>query len=111
MKALELRIVLNTWFRLPYVGKDVYIDLMRAKVKHESRLGFCVTSETNLSRAMAVLTSILNEPVEMARSCFICDKALEESLGEASSICRECASSHDSYDIYVMKFAKLMETA
>jgi hypothetical protein len=93
------------------VGKDVYVDLMRAKVKHESRMGFCLTSETNVPRALAILTNIMNEPVELARSCFICDKPLEEVKEEGSSICGECASDPDSYDIYVMKFAKLMETA
>ena len=105
-----MRIVLNSWFRLPYVGKDVYVDLMRAKVKHESRMGFCLTSETNVPRALALLMNIMNEPVELARSCFICDKPLE-AKEEVSSICSECAYDPDSYDIYMMKFAKLMETA
>ena len=93
------------------MGKDVFMDLMKAKVKRDSRLGFCFTSETNVPRALATLTLALNEPVELARSCFLCDKPLEESVEENSTLCKECASSSDSYDIYVMKFAKLMETA
>jgi hypothetical protein len=106
-----LKIVLNSWFQLPYVGKDVFSDLMRSKVKRDSRLGFCFTSETNVARALAVLSKALNEPVELAQSCFVCDKPLEEtSEGGRATICIECAANSDSYDIYVMKFAKLMET-
>jgi len=96
---------------LPYVGKDVFADLMRAKVKRDPRLGFCFTPETSVLRALAVLTNALKEPVELAKSCFICDKPLDEAVDGGSSICKECAASSDSYDIYVMKFAKLMETA
>ncbi len=93
------------------MGKDVFADLMRAKVKRDPRLGFCFTPETNVLRALAVLTNALNEPVELAKSCFICDRSLDEVEGGNNSICKECAASPDSYDIYVMKFAKLMETA
>jgi hypothetical protein len=93
------------------VGKDVFADLMRAKVKRDPKLGFCFTSETNVLRALAILTNALNEPVELAKSCFICDSPLDEAEEGSSSICKECAVSTDSYDIYVMKFAKLMETA
>jgi hypothetical protein len=84
---------------------------MKAKVKRDTRLGFCFTSETNVPRALSVLSTALDEQVELARSCFICDKPLDESLSESDTICKECASGEDSYDIYVMKFAKLMETA
>lgn len=83
---------------------------MKAKVKRDAKLGFCFTSDTNVPRALAVLSAALDEPVELARSCFICDKPLDESE-EADSICKQCASASDSYDIYVMKFAKLMEIA
>jgi hypothetical protein len=100
---------MNSWFPLPWIGKDVYADLMKAKVKRDARLGFCFTAETNVPRALTILTNALNEPVELARSCFICEKPLEES-DEKASICSECRSNADSYDIYVMKFAKLMET-
>jgi len=103
---------MNTWFQLPWVGKEVYADLMRAKVKRDSRLGFSFTSETNVPRALTVLSNALNEPVELARACFICEKPLEETVeSEHSAICGDCRSGEDSYDIYVMKFAKLMETA
>jgi hypothetical protein len=105
-----LKILQNSWFQLPWVGKEVYADLMKAKVKRDTRLGFCFTSETNVPRALSILSLALNEPVELAKSCFICDKPLDESK-EATTICTDCASNEDGYNIYIMKFAKLMETA
>jgi hypothetical protein len=105
-----MKIVMNSWFQLPWVGKDVYADLMKAKVKRDSRLGFSFSSETNVPRALSILTTALDEPVELAKACFLCEKALDEE-GEQRSICLNCESSEDSYDIYVMKFAKLMEIA
>jgi len=106
----RLRIVLNSWFPLPWIGKEVYADLMKAKVKRNPRLGFCFTPETNVPRALSILTNALNEPVELARSCFICDKPLDESGSEKATICSDCIANDDSYDVYMMKFAKLMET-
>lgn len=102
---------MNSWFQLPWIGKDVYSDLMKARVKRDSRLGFSFTTETNVPRALSILTAALKEPVELARSCFICDKPLEESdTDERRTICSDCESGEDSYGIYLMKFAKLMET-
>ncbi len=108
-----MKIVLNSWFQLPFVGKEVYAELMKAKVKRDSRLGFRFTSETNVSRALTVLSNALDEPVELAKACFICDGALEEDsgAGSARTICKTCEGNSDAFDLYVMKFAKLMETA
>lgn len=107
-----MRIVMNAWFQLPWIGKDVYADLMRAKVKRDSKLGFSFTSETNVPRALTILSNALDEPVDLARACFICDKPLEDIVEpEHGTICADCRSGEDSYDIYIMKFAKLMETA
>ena len=107
-----MKIVMNSWFRLPFVGKDVYADLMKAKVKRDTRLGFRFTSETNVSRALTILSNALDEPVELAKACFICDGALEDEPEGSSprTICIACEENPDSFDLYVMKFAKLMET-
>ena len=87
-----MKIVMNSWFQLPFVGKDVYADLMKAKVKRDPRLGFRFTSETNVSRALTILSNALDEPVELAKACFICEGALEEESGTISSrsICKTC---------------------
>jgi hypothetical protein len=108
-----MKIVVNKWFQLPWIGKETYMDLMKAKVKRDSKFGFKFSSDTNTSRALAVLSSALDEPVELARSCFLCDNPIEEAefAGFETSLCPGCVKNEDAYDLYVMKFAKLMETA
>ncbi|MDA4130595.1 MAG: hypothetical protein OK457_07470 [Thaumarchaeota archaeon] len=107
-----MKIVLNKWFQLPYVGKETYSDLMKARVKRDSKFGFKFSSETNVTRALSVLSTALDEKFELARSCFVCDNPIEdqeESQGQESSLCSACTKNEDAYDLYMMKFAKLME--
>jgi hypothetical protein len=109
-----LKIITDKWFQLPWIGKETYADLMKAKVKRDSKFGFKFASDTNASRALSILSAALGESVELARSCFICDGPIE---GEAeiavfeSTLCTNCMKNEDAYDLYIMRFAKLMETA
>lgn len=105
-----MKIILNKWFSLPRLGKDVFSDLMKARVKYDTRLGFQFTSSTNLQRALNVLSNALGEEVQLSQVCFICDNPIDEAA-ENRTICSECLGNSDAYDLYVMKFAKLMETA
>ena len=102
-----MKITLNKWFRLPQLGKDVFSDLMKAKVKYDTKFGFQFTSSTNIPRALSIITQAIGEEAEVARSCFICDNPIEEE----ATICRTCIANEDAFDLYQMKFAKLMETA
>jgi hypothetical protein len=128
----KMQITLNRWFNLPFLGRDVFADLMKAKVEHDKRLGFRFTSATNVGRALSVLSRVLQEPVEMARSCFICENPLtssdstpEDEKGNSSGVdgesmaqskmgemtlCAECQENPSAFELYVLKFAKLMET-
>ncbi len=106
-----MKIALNKWFRLPQLGRDIFSDLMKAKVKYDTKFGFQFTSATNVPRALSVLTTALHEDVEIAASCFICDNPLDEEASAGSTICSACQGNDDAFDLYMMKFAKLMETA
>ena len=104
-----VKVALNRWFRLPQLGREAFSDLMKAKVKYDSKFGFQFTSATNVQRALSVISSALHDDVEIATSCFICDDQLDESA--ESTICSSCLGNEDALDLYMMKFAKLMETA
>jgi len=106
-----MKIALNKWFRLPQLGKDVFSDLMKAKVKYDTKFGFQFTSATNVPKALAVLSSALGVEAELSRTCFICDSALDEISSPDATICQNCLENKDAFDLYKMKFAKLMETA
>ncbi|MGI0090223.1 MAG: hypothetical protein ACREBS_00805 [Nitrososphaerales archaeon] len=105
-----MKIALNKWFNLPRLGKDTFSDLMKAKVKYDTKFGFQFTSSTNIPRALSVLSSALGEEVDVAKSCFVCDSTLGEDAPQDANICTSCQKNEDAYELYVMKFAKLMET-
>ena len=89
------------------------MDLMKAKVKRDPKFGFKFVSDTNTGRALSILSGSLEEPVELARSCFLCDNPIEDEMefaGYETSLCSNCVKNEDAYDLYIMKFAKLMET-
>jgi hypothetical protein len=110
-------LAMNVWFTLPRLGKDTFSDLMRAKVKYDSKLGFSLTSSTNLERALSIISSALNEEVELVAKCYLCDNPLVESDpeqgsaidGPGSTLCDQCRRKGDALDLYRMKFAKAME--
>lgn len=107
-----MRISINRWFSLPRLGKDVFADLMKAKVKYDTKFGFQLTSSTNVPRVLSILSGALGEDVEIARSCFICDNPIDgESNIPDATICAECQRNSDAYEMYIMKFANLMESA
>jgi hypothetical protein len=106
-----MKISLNKWFRLPQLGKDVFSDLMKAKVNYDTKFGFQFTSSTNVPRALSILSTALRDNVELARACFICDNPLQEDESADSTICSACLTNENAFALYQMKFAKLMETA
>lgn len=81
---------------------------MKAKVNYDSKFGFRFTSQTNVPRAITILSSALGEEVEVTKICFICGDSIEAVLMDAS-ICNKCQERDDAYDLYMMQFAKLME--
>ncbi|MDG6922620.1 MAG: hypothetical protein JRN67_04920 [Nitrososphaerota archaeon] len=98
---------MSKWFRLPQLGKEVFSDLMKAKVKYDSKFGFQFTSATNIPRALAIISDATGQEAELARSCFICDNPIDE---DEATICGSCIANENAYDLYQMKFARLMET-
>ena len=104
-----MKITPDKWFKLPQLGKDVFSDLMKAKVKFDTKFGLQFTSQTNIARATAVLTSALHDEVEVTKTCFICGNSVEDKQ-ENVSICVECQEKEGAYDLYMMRFAKLMES-
>lgn len=103
------RIAENTWFSLPRLGRDVFAELMRARVKYDTKLGFKFTSETDIPRALSILRRALDQQVELEARCFICDNPLGEAEEPGAVICAECERKENAYALYTMKFASLME--
>jgi hypothetical protein len=105
-----LQLVMSKWFSLPHLGTEVFSELKRTGLKYDKRFGFQLTSSTDIARVISILSHALGTEVTVARSCFICERPIEEHKGEESTICVECMKNANAYDLYCMRFAKLMET-
>ena len=105
---------MNKWFALPRMGKETFSDLMRAKVKYDTKFGFMFTSSTNVERALAILSSALSDQVVMTSACFICNNPLDtvddSEIGSPSTLCSNCQRNSEALDLYKLKFVKLMES-
>lgn len=106
-----MRLSPNKWFSLPRLGRDTFSELMRARIKYDSKFGFKITSTTDTLRVLSILSRALGEPVELEASCFICEKPLSENDKPGSVICSECRCKDDAYSVYTMKFAAMIENA
>ena len=105
-----MRIAKNTWFSLPRLGRDVFSNLMRARVKYDTKFGFKVTDGTDIPRALDILSGALDQAVELESACFICDRPLDKDDEPGSVICATCKRGENVYDLYTMKFASLLDS-
>jgi hypothetical protein len=103
------RLAINTWFSLPRLGSQVFSDLMRSRIQYDPKLGFKITSSTNVSRVLQILSEALGEPVGIMTSCFICEKPLGREQKKDAVVCSECLASDDAYAMYTMKFVRHMD--
>lgn len=82
-----LRIKLNTWFRLPSLGKLTFSELMRAGMTYDSKNGFMVTERSNLSAIKGILERTLKRSVFYAYNCVICGKETDCSTCSFRYMC------------------------
>ena len=105
---------MNKWFALPRMGRETFSELMRAKVKYDSKFGFMFTSQTNVEQAIEIISSAIDDEIKMASVCFVCDSVLdtqnETEEGFGSALCSNCQENDEVLDLYKLKFVKLMET-
>ncbi len=104
-----MRIATNKWFTLPRLGRDTFSELMRARIKYDSKFGFKITSTTDVPRVLSILSRALGESVELESACFICQRPFTEKDKPGSVICSDCRSKEDAYSLYTMRFASLMD--
>ena len=100
------KLPMDSWFWLPKLGSG-FGEIKDAGVLYDSKLGFKITSESDLPKALAVLSRVLNDQVQLVSLCFVCGDPLVDDMGYV--MCEGCAGSDDAYALYTMKFASLMD--
>jgi replication factor C large subunit len=127
-----------TAFKLPYMGKDKFIQLMRAGITYDKNSGsFAVRRLDNLEAAEERLTGILSRPIKFARQdqapvagqhkaiqeCYVdgkpapCDKCefiqacpTHEITSLKYCLCEETAADPKGYEKYITKSLSFSET-
>lgn len=116
-------------FKLPFIGKDKFAELMRVGVGYDRSIGiFFLRNKSNQEVVKNVLEEILKEkiefqtnPVSKTQTCFLCDKQVvcqeceyythcptkEQSFKEIGlyCLCQRCAGEEESYVNYIKKSA------
>lgn len=111
-------ISIGDWFKLPFMGKDVFVRLARdAHLRYDSRKGFLVTPATNLVSLSTILHTALGEEVNYAVKCFICgspapcslciyNKICDKRVVSSACLCDSCQGKEEAYTLYSLKFAQ-----
>ena len=114
-----MKIPIGEHFKLPLLGKDVFIKLSReVGLKYDSKQGFMITPKTRLDLLVSVLQAALKEEVSYVLKCFICgtktpcETCIYNSICDRKSvspacICDSCKEKDDAFELYSEKFLEL----
>ena len=98
-------IAMNKWFSIQQVGKDVFANLMIAKVQYDkTKFMYQFTASTDVRYALSILKEAGIEAV-LSKGCFICGGGLADDL--VDTICLECQTNPEALSLYFAKFNEL----
>jgi hypothetical protein len=114
-----MRIPIGEHFKLPLMGKDVFIRLTReVGLKYDSKEGFMVTPKTRLDILVPLLREALKEDVSFVLKCFTCGKTTpcetcvynaicDRKSVSPACICDSCLAKKDAFALYAEKFMEV----
>ena len=83
-----MKVVTKESFRLPYLGREKYIELVRSGVTYDKKTGaFSIKNADNIDRIRLILSEILNDDIAFAQKCFICQTRFTCTDCGFSNIC------------------------
>lgn len=77
-----MKVITTEGFKLPYLGKERYIELLRIGVRYEKKTRtFFIQDISNVDQIKKVLSEILKDDIAFAQKCIIC---------KSRFVCEEC---------------------
>ncbi|MCP8314537.1 MAG: hypothetical protein H3Z53_09235 [archaeon] len=116
---MVFRVAINEWFKLPRLGREFFISLMKAGLIYDKSKGFKAESNSDLATISSILKRALGEDFGFAPKCFICNSILEcyscayylicdvKSL-TPNCLCDKCMNNEDAFAIYSNALMKKM---
>ncbi len=107
--------------KLPYVGKDKFIELMRIGLKYDrEEKMFFIENMNYATQIKAILEELLNDKVVFGQECIICKQNFSCSECEFIDICKssdipsycicsKCLSEEKIYPIYLEKVELMLK--
>src|SRR5712692_3728534 len=114
-----MELPIDEWFQLPFMGTDVFVALMRARLQYDRPTRrFMITDRTNAEQVIAVLSTALKQPVKLRievknPTCFICNADVQCEQCQYAEVCPKtppyclCAKHSGpqaSFEEYTSKF-------
>jgi len=106
-----MKVALYTRFKLPYMGKDLFISLMRAGLVYDrAAKAFYVDLNTDRDLVNEILKERIGEGLELLKACAICGKGIDCETCEFSRdcpregytcICSKCMAGEDVLKRYL----------
>ncbi|MEM3382735.1 MAG: hypothetical protein QXF43_03480 [Nitrososphaerales archaeon] len=117
--TLVFRVAINEWFKLPKLGKEYFMNLMKAGLVYDKYKGFKVDSNSDLMAISSILKKALGEDFEFVPKCFICNSLIEcyscayylicnvKNL-TPNCLCDNCINDENVFTIYSKTLMKKM---
>ncbi|MFH1327442.1 MAG: hypothetical protein ABIH76_01110 [Candidatus Bathyarchaeota archaeon] len=114
-----MKVITKEGFKLPFMGKDKFVELMKIGIGYNRQLSVFYVSEVDrIEQIKSILSEILGDEVTFFQTCFLCNKAFPCSKCKFAAncktrdiplfcICRECFSDHAVYERYTEKNSEL----
>ncbi len=113
MQKSRMRILNKDGFKLPYLGRNKFIELMKTGLEFERGRNIFYIKDLNRAEEIKdALSEILNQKIAFPQTCLICGKeylCLECKYYETCSsrdlpfhcVCKNCSIKSNLYDRYV----------
>jgi len=114
-----LIVAIGEWFKLPRLGREFFISLMKAGLMYDKSKGFKAEANTDLIKISSILKRALGEDFEFVPKCFTCNSIIDcyscayylicdvKSL-TPNCLCDNCMSNEDAFAIYSNALMKKM---
>jgi len=114
-----LMVAVGEWFKLPRLGKEFFVSLMKAGLVYDKSKGFKADANSNLMAISSILKRALGEDFEFVPRCFTCNSMIEcyscayylicdVKSSTSSCLCDNCISNEDAFAIYNKTLMKKM---
>ena len=115
-----VKVITRTGIKLPYMGKEKFIELMRVGLKYDrDARTFFVENVNYATQIKVILEELLNDEIVFGQVCMICKKNFSCNECEYMNICKsssipsycicsKCLSENKIYPIYLEKVESML---